>query len=68
MPIYEYKCKKCGHKFEKLVFGKEKIKCEKCGTEQIEKLFSNFAISQKSNNSSSCEGGTCDVGCPTCGN
>ena len=25
MPLFEYKCQKCGHKFEKLVFGEEEI-------------------------------------------
>lgn len=68
MPIYEYKCQKCGHKFEKLVFGKEKIKCPKCGSTSLHKLFSTFSSSVKSgsHNSKSCQGGVCDI-CPTCG-
>ena len=33
MPIYEYGCKKCGHKFEELVMaGSGPAKCPKCGS------------------------------------
>ncbi len=45
MPIFEFKCKDCGEKFEKLVFSsdKEKIKCPKCNSENVNKVFSVFA-------------------------
>jgi putative FmdB family regulatory protein len=67
MPIFEYKCKKCGHKFEKLVFGKEKIECPQCGSTSLQKLFSTFSISTKSGykNSKGCQGGICNI-CPAC--
>jgi len=55
MPIYEYKCKNCGDKFElKLgVFhNKNEEKCPKCGGQNIERVFS--AISSQSSGSSSC--------------
>ncbi len=41
MPIYEYRCRKCGHEFEELVFTSDKDSpvCEKCGGES-EKLMS----------------------------
>jgi len=72
MPIYEYKCQKCNYQFEKLVWGEEKTKCPKCGSENLKKLISGFSVGQPNNssseNSESCEGGTCDVSCPTCGN
>lgn len=45
MPIYEYKCNKCGEKFEawvKLGQGNE-VKCTKCGSENLEKLVSAFS-------------------------
>ncbi len=41
MPIYEYKCNACGHRFEKLQsFSEEPIKtCPRCGGE-VKKLIS----------------------------
>jgi len=71
MPIYEYKCQKCGHKFEELVFGERKIKCPKCGSISSEKLFSTFSTGKKSDSldkdSNGCSNGTCNINCPTCG-
>jgi putative FmdB family regulatory protein len=61
MPIFEYRCKNCGEKFETLVFSSqtEPVKCEKCGSEQTEKLMSTFASSGVSNSSGSYSGGGC---------
>ena len=42
MPIYEYKCKKCGHRFEKIhqSFSEPRVKkCPECGG-AVEQLFS----------------------------
>jgi len=46
MPIYEYRCKKCGEKFEKLVrfsTSTSEIECPKCGSQRVEKLISAFS-------------------------
>ena len=40
MPIFEYACRKCDHKFEELVRGKEKPGCPKCKSKDLEKLLS----------------------------
>ena len=49
MPIYEFKCKSCGHRFIQLVLSKDlEIKCPKCGSKDVKKLFSSFASSSKS--------------------
>ena len=40
MPIYEYKCRSCGHSFEELVFGDPLPECPKCHSEETEKLIS----------------------------
>jgi len=43
MPIYEYKCKQCGAKFEimrGITSSGEEVKCPKCGTRETERLFS----------------------------
>jgi putative FmdB family regulatory protein len=51
MPIFEYNCGKCDETFELLVKRyDEKVKCPKCGSTRVEKLFSLFAGS-----CSSCE-------------
>jgi len=63
MPIYTYKCKKCGLVFDFLMMKKsEKPKCTKCGSEDLEKKVAAFGIkmnSSSSGGSSSCPTGTC---------
>ena len=67
MPIFEYKCSKCGHKKEFLEKSNSKCKhiCEKCGSSDMQKLFSGFSVGQNSQGSDSCSTGTCPTG--TCG-
>ncbi|MCX7622891.1 MAG: zinc ribbon domain-containing protein [Thermomicrobium sp.] len=46
MPIYEYRCQRCGYRFEKLVRlsqGTAPIVCPNCGAEETERLLSAFA-------------------------
>lgn len=44
MPLYEYKCAKCGNTFEQLVLGRgEQVRCPKCNGD-VEKLMSSFSI------------------------
>lgn len=48
MPIYEYKCNKCGHTFDafqRLGSDGSDLECPKCGTAKPQKLFSAFASS-----------------------
>ncbi|MBN2515821.1 MAG: zinc ribbon domain-containing protein [Deltaproteobacteria bacterium] len=43
MPIYEYKCKNCGHEFETIVFSSNddsKVECPQCGKKKAEKMIS----------------------------
>ena len=44
MPVYEYKCKSCGEKFEVYRYSTEteadKITCPRCGAENIERVYS----------------------------
>lgn len=41
MPIYEYKCEKCGKEFEELVFGSdEEVECTACGSTKTSRLMS----------------------------
>ncbi len=43
MPIYEYDCEKCGHRFEQLVRADEQVACPECESDQVAKRFSVFA-------------------------
>jgi len=47
MPIYEYGCSQCGERFEELVRrpSEEKAACPACGSAQVERLPSAFAVS-----------------------
>jgi putative FmdB family regulatory protein len=49
MPIFEYRCESCGHKFEAILFGEQKAECPHCHTEKLEQLLSTFAVNAKSN-------------------
>jgi putative FmdB family regulatory protein len=43
MPIYEYRCEKCGERFEKLVrgfSGQESLECPRCGSSDVRKAVS----------------------------
>ena len=55
MPIYEYRCKKCGEKFELylgIFHNRKSLKCPKCGENDLERVFSPF--STDSSGESSC--------------
>ncbi len=48
MPIFEYRCEQCGHKFEAILFGEEKAECPSCHTRKLEPQLSTFAVNMKS--------------------
>ncbi len=55
MPIYEYKCKKCGDKFElRLGFfhNKKSVRCPKCGSDDPDRVYSPFLTDSHSGGSS----------------
>jgi putative FmdB family regulatory protein len=52
MPIYEFRCDKCGHEFDCLLKVNEdykKLACPKCGSEAPTKLVSSFQTNTWSN-------------------
>ncbi len=58
MPIYEYRCKACGHRFEDFrsaAEADEQEACPKCGRPKTERMMSTFATSGASKSA----GGTC---------
>jgi len=64
MPIYEYRCKKCGHVMEVLekADADGQHKCPKCGKERMEKLVSTFGVGSGTKQSGgSCPTGTCPL-------
>jgi putative FmdB family regulatory protein len=66
MPIYEYVCEKCGHKFEKLVRSMnstETFACPKCSAKKTQRQFSAFAVGADSAPSST---GGHAAGCGCC--
>ncbi len=60
MPIYEYKCTKCGYRFAMLealgtpTGGRE---CPACGSKETNRIISSFSTSQKSDKCSSSKSG-----------
>jgi len=62
MPIYEYKCSHCGHRFDILQhIGEDgtNLTCPECGTPKPEKMFSAFASGGASSVSSVSSGSSC---------
>lgn len=42
MPMYEYVCKKCDHRFERFVQGKQRPKCPECSSTSLEQQLTTF--------------------------
>ncbi|MBN2438232.1 MAG: zinc ribbon domain-containing protein [Deltaproteobacteria bacterium] len=54
MPLYEYQCRKCGQRFERLVSISDAVKrqpCPHCGGKDTEKQLSIFAAKSSSSSS-----------------
>ena len=48
MPLFEYRCEKCGEEFEFLErHSSPKASCPSCGSEKLEKLISRAAVSSE---------------------
>ena len=65
MPIFEYRCKRCGYvsSFLESAGSRNAHAYEKCGSGDTEKVFSTFAARSggSSSSSSSCPTGTCPL-------
>ncbi|NLW60141.1 MAG: zinc ribbon domain-containing protein [Firmicutes bacterium] len=68
MPIYEFKCPECAHKFEELCKSHtEEIACPKCGAPKTKRLFSPFAVTGGAATTGASSCGSCAGGrCSTC--
>lgn len=71
MPIYEYKCKKCGHisEFLERFDSKADHQCEKCGHDILTRVMSVFSANSEGkgitggggDSCSSCSDGSCSL-------
>jgi putative FmdB family regulatory protein len=69
MPIYEFRCLKCGNTFELLKLRKEdeavKMKCPECGSPEVERILSSVSFIASSGGKKSkqtvksCSSGSC---------
>ncbi|HSR69675.1 MAG TPA: zinc ribbon domain-containing protein [Acidobacteriota bacterium] len=65
MPIFEYVCKECGQRFEKIVLGGQtSVECPQCSGAETEKMISSFAVSAGNGKSAAAEPGPCACGAP----
>lgn len=64
MPIFEYACESCGHKFEKLLLNtRVEVECPTCNGKSLRKLFSVFASVSNSSDQMPCFDGMAGGGC-----
>jgi putative FmdB family regulatory protein len=47
MPLFDFRCRACGHEFEGLVRGSAKVSCPACNSVDLEQLLSHFAVSSE---------------------
>ena len=59
MPIFEYTCIKCGHRFEKLQKDgtTQPTDCPSCGAAEIKRELSTFSPAGSLSSSAGCSGG-----------
>jgi len=68
MPIYEYNCRRCDHRFEAIVLSsREKITCPQCSSGAIEKQLSVFGAPASDKQADSSTRGGCGCTPQTCG-
>jgi len=67
MPIFEYLCCECRHRFEAVVQGSQKARCPKCESRKLEQQVSSFRPGgYKGYEYSAGAFGKLDVGTPRC--
>lgn len=61
MPIFEYVCRECDHRFETIVLGQQKPRCPKCESKRLEQQISKFAVASDSSTESAPEASACGM-------
>jgi len=67
MPIFEYVCRQCHHKFEAIVLGRTRPQCPKCESKRLEQQISKFAVSTDAAFSSESASEPATGPCGSCG-
>jgi putative FmdB family regulatory protein len=57
MPLHEYNCRSCGHRFEALVRGTDQPVCPSCRGTDLEKLLSLFAVDSETTRQNNLQAG-----------
>ncbi|HZI17667.1 MAG TPA: zinc ribbon domain-containing protein [Pyrinomonadaceae bacterium] len=65
MPIFEYVCRECDHRFEKIVYGDAKPACPECRSRKIDKQLSVFAAATRGEGAAPADFGPAP--CGSCG-
>ena len=69
MPVYDYKCAVCGHRFDLLcsLSARDEVKCPKCGGEVARVYEGKWSVGKRIGGGGGCScGGNCQ-GCSGCG-
>jgi putative FmdB family regulatory protein len=67
MPLYEYRCAACDHRFEvlqRMGEGSDGLRCPQCDRERLDKQFSTFAASMADSMGDRGAGGFAPCGMP----
>jgi len=69
MPLYEYACSKCSHRFEDLVssHASRAPACPKCESKSVDRLLSVFAVGKTAASAPAPCGVSMPGGCGSCG-
>jgi putative FmdB family regulatory protein len=62
MPLYEYICRSCEHRFEALVQRGAAVACPRCRSARLERQLSTFAVGERSA-APRCEGNAACAAC-----
>jgi len=67
MPIFEYVCRQCDHRFEKIVYGESKPECPECRSRKLDKQLSVFAAATRGAGASAAHADFGPSPCGSCG-
>ncbi len=72
MPLLDYRCNTCGHKFDELVYShnQDKVRCPQCGGKELARVYEGKclfgSLGGGGRSAGGCNGKSC-AGCAGCG-